>query len=90
MKGLELYGRNWIKVQKKVKSRSVIQVRSHAQKMFQNMSKKDIDALVRGSDYTFDSEYDRIGDQKKGKKLKLPKGNESERRNKNFSEGETD
>ena len=90
MKGLELYSRNWIKVRKKVKSRSVIQLRSHAQKKFQNMSKKDIDALVKGSNYAFDSEYERIGDQKKMKKLKLSKGNESERRNKNFSEGETE
>ena len=33
-------------VQKKVKTRSLAQVRSHAQKVFLNMSENDIDALI--------------------------------------------
>ena len=45
LKGLEKYGRNWALIQKKIKSRSVSQVRSHAQKMFLNLSKEDIEAL---------------------------------------------
>ena len=89
MKGLQLHGRNWIKVQRKVKTRTVIQVRSHAQKMFQNMSKSDIDALVRRSDEASEDQNERFDDQKGKKNIKLPKRNESERRKKSFSEGET-
>ena len=44
MKGLEKYGRDWVKVQKVVKTRSLAQVRSHAQKCFKNMSQQDVDA----------------------------------------------
>ena len=46
LRGMELYGRNWSMVHKKVKTRTITQVRSHAQKVFQNMSKEDIDALI--------------------------------------------
>jgi SHAQKYF class myb-like DNA-binding protein len=46
LRGMELYGRNWSMVQKKVKTRTITQIRSHAQKVFQNMSKEDIDALI--------------------------------------------
>lgn len=64
MKALEMYGRNWPLVQKKVKTRNVIQVRSHAQKIFQNMKKEDIDALIGGSDDATeesDEEFIRVG-----------------------------
>lgn len=46
MTAVEKYGRNWIEVQKKVKTRSIAQVRSHAQKVFLNMSKDDVNALL--------------------------------------------
>ena len=46
MKGLEKYGRNYNMVQKVVRTRDVTQVRSHAQKCFINMDKRDVDALV--------------------------------------------
>ena len=46
MKGLEKYGRDWVAVQKIVRTRSLAQIRSHAQKCFKRMSKVDIDALV--------------------------------------------
>ena len=46
MKALEKYGRNWVAVQKFVKTRNLAQVRSHAQKAFLKMSKADIDALI--------------------------------------------
>lgn len=42
MKALEKYGRDWVKVQKKVKTRSLAQVRSHAQKTFLKMSDADV------------------------------------------------
>lgn len=38
MDALEKYGRDWVKVQKKVKTRTLLQIRSHAQKVFLNMS----------------------------------------------------
>lgn len=37
-KALEKYGKNWVQIQKCVKTRTLPQVRSHAQKMFQIMS----------------------------------------------------
>lgn len=42
MKGLERYGRDWVSVQKIVKTRSLTQVRSHAQKVFLKMTDKDV------------------------------------------------
>lgn len=49
MKALEKYGRDWVKVQKKIKTRTLLQIRSHAQKVFLNMSENDIIAFI-GSD----------------------------------------
>lgn len=46
MEALEKYGRNWAMVQKKVKTRTLPQVRSHAQKVFLNMTDHDIDAMI--------------------------------------------
>lgn len=48
MKALEKYGRDWVNVQKFVKSRTLSQVRSHAQKVFLKMSDCDIEALIAG------------------------------------------
>lgn len=45
MKGLEKYGKDWMSVQKYVKSRTLTQVRSHAQKVFLKMEEEDIKAL---------------------------------------------
>ena len=69
MKGLERYGRDWVSVQKVVKSRSLIQVRSHAQKVFFKMSESEISALI-GQPEEFetsmhsDSSNDQITEQK--------------------------
>ncbi len=38
MEALEKYGRDWAKIEKKLKTRSLLQIRSHAQKVFLNMS----------------------------------------------------
>ena len=46
LNALEKYGRNWVLVQKAVKTRNLTQVRSHAQKVFLKMSKADIEALI--------------------------------------------
>ena len=32
--GLKFYGKNWLKIQKYIKTRSLRQIRSHAQKYF--------------------------------------------------------
>ena len=42
LKGLERYGRDWVSVQRVVKTRNLIQVRSHAQKVFSKMSAQEI------------------------------------------------
>ena len=46
MKALEKYGRDWVKIQKVVKTRTLPQIRSHSQKMFLKMSKVDVDAYI--------------------------------------------
>ena len=42
MKGFEKYGRDWVLVQKIVKTRTLSQVRSHAQKVFLKMKDEDV------------------------------------------------
>ena len=65
LKGLEKYGKNWTEVQKKVKTRTTEQVRSHAQKVFFSMSKTDVNAMfeLEKEDLPKDKAY------KKGKSL---------------------
>lgn len=46
MNALQKYGRDWVSVQKAIKSRTLTQVRSHAQKVFLKMSDQDVDALI--------------------------------------------
>jgi len=38
IKGVEKYGKDWVIIQKVVKTRTLTQVRSHAQKVFQKLS----------------------------------------------------
>jgi SHAQKYF class myb-like DNA-binding protein len=38
LQGLDLHGKEWKKISKMVKSRSLVQIRSHAQKYFQKLS----------------------------------------------------
>lgn len=45
MKAIEKFGKDWMSVQKIVKSRSLTQVRSHAQKVFLHMDEADVKAL---------------------------------------------
>ena len=45
MKALQKYGKNWALIQKAVGTRSLAQVRSHAQKLFLSMSKSDLKTL---------------------------------------------
>lgn len=52
MKALAKYGQDWHRVSKYIKTRSIAQVKSHAQKFFKAMSKKDIDCLTaKDNDY---------------------------------------
>ena len=53
MKALEKYGKNWPLVQKAVKTRSLTQVRSHAQKLFLSMTDRDIRQLHSDLDHRF-------------------------------------
>lgn len=46
MKGLERFGRDWVCVQKVVKTRTLTQVRSHAQKVFLKLSYNEIEELI--------------------------------------------
>lgn len=49
VKAYEKFGRNWVEVQKIVKTRTLIQVRSHAQKAFMNVEQ-------HGLNFSFDSD----------------------------------
>ena len=51
--GIALYGNNWKKVKTLIKTRSAVQVRSHAQKFFKKMKSCKNDKL--GIDFTLDS-----------------------------------
>ena len=42
LKGFDLYGRDWVSVQRIVKTRTLIQVRSHAQKVLPKVSGDEI------------------------------------------------
>ena len=46
MIAFEKYGRNWGKIQKKIKTRTLPQIRSHAQKVFMYMNETDIHGCV--------------------------------------------
>jgi SHAQKYF class myb-like DNA-binding protein len=50
IKALEKFGRDWISVQKFVRTRSLSQVRSHAQKFFMKISPDDISAMIAGEE----------------------------------------
>jgi len=41
MKGLELHGREWKKIASMIKSRTVVQIRTHAQKYFQKLARNE-------------------------------------------------
>ena len=43
LKGLELYGKGWKKIAQLIKTRTVVQIRTHAQKYFQKLTKAKAD-----------------------------------------------
>lgn len=68
MDALEKYGRDWQKIEKKIKTRNLLQIRSHAQKVFLNMTESDIQAYI-GNDQdssfnTNESSYENFGGKK--------------------------
>lgn len=54
LKGLNKYGKNWVQIQKIIKTRSVAQIRSHAQKIFLSMTKYEQRALEAEIDGRFE------------------------------------
>ena len=57
MEALEKYGRDWVKVQRKVKTRTLLQIRSHAQKVFLNMTEDDIRAFIGSDDESMNNDF---------------------------------
>ncbi len=45
MKALQKYGKNWSLIQKAVSTRTLAQVRSHAQKLFLSMTKQELQSF---------------------------------------------
>ena len=54
MKGLDKYGKNWAQIQQIIKTRSVPQIRSHAQKVFSSMPKAQQRALFSEIKHRFE------------------------------------
>lgn len=80
LSGLEIYGRNWRKVQSYVSTRSITQVRSHAQKYFANSSPSQrIELNMR------DSSSPSITKQKRTKTGKNKAKSKEENKNNTFS-----
>ena len=80
LKGLKLYGKEWKKVAAKVKTRTVVQTRTHAQKYFQklakaNEGKDDVTQVDMGTA----SEARRGGSTQKKKRLNLSTSNKVHR-----------
>jgi SHAQKYF class myb-like DNA-binding protein len=55
VEGLRLYGKEWKKVAKLIPTRTVVQIRTHAQKYFQKVSKEHGGMMGDGDDDTFAS-----------------------------------
>ena len=55
MKALQKYGKNWGLIQKVVSTRSLAQVRSHAQKLFLSMTKKEVQSFESEINTRFES-----------------------------------
>lgn len=73
MKALQKYGKNWGLIQKFVSTRSLVQVRSHAQKLFLGMTKKEIQSFESELNTRFKS----FCNPQKNKELKLCKKSEN-------------
>lgn len=55
MKALQKYGKNWAMIQQSVGTRTLTQVRSHAQKLFLSMTKSQMRALENELEGRFES-----------------------------------
>lgn len=69
LKGLEMHGKGWKKIASLIKSRTVVQIRTHAQKYFLKMHKARQDGDVSGA-LNFDGKPHSTG-SRKAKKKKL-------------------
>lgn len=67
LKGLEMHGKGWKKIASLIKSRTVVQIRTHAQKYFLKMHKARQDGDVSGS-LNFDGKTHSTGSRKLKKK----------------------
>lgn len=54
LQGLELHGREWKKISKMIKTRTLVQIRSHAQKYFQKLVQVKQSGLLRGDKLLMD------------------------------------
>lgn len=72
LKGLKLYGKEWKKVAAKVKTRTVVQTRTHAQKYFQKLAKAN-----EGKDDVTQVDMGTASDARKGSSLKKKRLNVS-------------
>lgn len=63
LEGLKLHGKQWKTIATMIGTRTVVQVRTHAQKYFQKMERKKRDA-IGGSSTTFSSQGKKAGKRK--------------------------
>lgn len=69
MKALQKYGKNWALVQNFVGTRSLAQVRSHAQKLFLGMTKKE----MKSFEVEINTRFESFCNPEKNRQLKMSK-----------------
>jgi hypothetical protein len=65
VKGLKLHKKQWKLIAEMIKTRTVVQIRTHAQKYFQKLHK----ARGRGGDFKLDDDFDIPEDSQAVRKL---------------------
>ena len=67
LEGIMLYGKDWKKMQPLIKTRTLVQIRTHAQKVFKKIGLKKMSGNKRKENVTKDGAQQSVGDLDEGK-----------------------